>query len=149
VVTDQNGLSSSATVEVVISAKITTPLAWSLDNLSGRVPLPGTQITLQFAAGQFSGFAGCNSYQGAYTNTANPDGTYSVALSGMTTTAMSCPEEIMAQERIYLAMLSTVTTAQIQGDMLTLIFPAGAAPSGQQYPQGSLTYVQAVTPAPY
>jgi hypothetical protein len=110
--------------------------------------LPGTAIILQFQAGQIAGFAGCNSYSGAYTATPNEDGTYIVTITGIVTTGMSCPVEIMDQESLYLGLLSAVTLAQSQGNALNLVFPAGTGPDGQPYPEGSLIYYQAGTPGP-
>jgi heat shock protein HslJ len=48
---------------------------------------------------------------------------------------MACPGDVMGQESGYLAILGSVTDAQIQGNVLTL-----------NSPQGSLTYHQVGTP---
>ncbi len=139
-VTDQNGLSSSATTQVTISVRLGTPVVWVLNQLAGQPLLPGSSITLQFQAGQIAGFAGCNSYTGSYTATPNPDGTYTVALTGIVTSGMSCPPDIMDQESKYLSLLSTVTTAIPEGSGLTL-----------SAPDGSLSYHQAgsISISPY
>jgi heat shock protein HslJ len=100
-------------------------------------------ISLQFLGGLIAGFAGCNTYNGGYSALLNPDGTYSVTITGVTTTAMACPEEIMKQESAYLALLPTVVAAQLQGNILNLSYPAGST-----YPQGSLVYHQAGTVGP-
>jgi heat shock protein HslJ len=125
VVTDQNGLSSSATTPVTISTRMSTPSVWILDTYANQGLLPGTGIALQFQSGQIAGFAGCNSYTGGYTATPNQDGSYSVTITGIVTTSMSCPAEIMDQESKYIALLSAVTIAQLQGNSLTLISPNG------------------------
>jgi heat shock protein HslJ len=148
VVTDQNGQSSSAALEVVITTRLDTPVVWILDRAGSQELLPGTAITLQFLGGQIAGFAGCNSYQGGYTAAQNEDGTYSVTITGLVTTSMACPESMMRQESYYLAVLPTVLTAQLQGNLLSLVYPAGAGPDGQPYPEGSLTYYQAGTASP-
>jgi heat shock protein HslJ len=146
VVTDQNGLSSSATMDVSMSVYVQTPVLWALSQLGHLPMLPGTSITLQFLGGQIEGFAGCNEYNGSYVATPNGDGTYSVTITGIITTSMSCPEEVMLQEGYYLAMLSGVITAQPQGDALTLSFLGGTGPDGQPFPDGSLIYYMAPQP---
>jgi heat shock protein HslJ len=136
VVTDQNGQSSSATQEVIISTHLNTPVVWTLDRLGGQALLPGTIITLQFLEGQIAGFSGCNTYTGTYSAVPNEDGTYGVTISGLTSTAMACPETTMVQESAYLATLPTILAAQIQGNTLNLTSPN---------PAGSLIYHQAGT----
>ena len=132
IVTDENNQSSEATMAVTIGTRLGTPTVWLLDPT-----LPGTAITLEFLAGQITGFAGCNSYNGGYTAAPNEDGTYTVTMTGLTNTGMACPGDIMQQEQNYLSTLSGVTAAQIQGNVLIL-----------DSPQGSLTYYQAGTPRP-
>src|SRR4030042_3039791 len=132
--TDENGQSSSATMDVTISTRMDTPVVWVLDSYAGQGILPGTAIALQFQAGQLAGFSGCNSYTGAYTATDNGDGTYTVAITGLVSSQMSCPGDIMAQESSYLGLLSAVTGALLQGNALELVSP-----------QGSLIFYQAGT----
>ena len=119
VVTDQNGLSDSASMNVEIRARLNTDV-WTLEPI-----LPGTAITLQFLAGKISGFAGCNTYSGSYTATDNGDGTYSVQISPLVTGQLSCPKDVMDQEKYYLTNFPAVTTASIQGNMLNLTYPGG------------------------
>jgi heat shock protein HslJ len=137
VVTDQNGQSSSATIEVIVSTRLNTPVVWTLDQIGNQQLLPGTAITLQFMQGQIAGFAGCNSYTGGYTAAPNEDGTYSVTITGLVSTGIACPESMMVQESTYLAILPTVLAAQLQGNALSL-----------SYPEGSLLYYQAGTAMP-
>jgi heat shock protein HslJ len=124
-VTDENNQSSSASMEVVISTRMDTPVVWVLNSYAGQGIIPGTAIIIQFQSGQLAGFSGCNTYTGVYTGTDNGDGTYSVTITDLVSTQISCPEDIMAQESAYLGLLSTVTGAQIQGSMLDLISPGG------------------------
>jgi heat shock protein HslJ len=138
VVTDENGQSSSATMEVTISAPPDVPALWRLSSYADQAVLPGTEITLQFQAGQITGFSGCNTYNGSYVASDNGDGTYSVTVTGLFGTGMMCPEEIMAQESSYLGLLSSVTGAIPQGNTLELISPAG-----------NLSYYEVGTPTPY
>ncbi len=123
-VTDQNGLSSTASTQVRIQARLDTTV-WTLNGIGNQMLIPGTTITLQFLNGQIAGFAGCNSYSGSYTVVDNGDGTYGVTASGIDTSRMACPEAIMEQERVYLESLAQVATAQIQGSSLVLNTPAG------------------------
>jgi heat shock protein HslJ len=88
--------------------------------------LPGTAIVLSFLQGQLAGFDGCNSYSGSYTATLNPDGSYSVAITGLISGGVACPTEIMDQASAYMALLSTATTAQAQGTAFYLISPNGS-----------------------
>ena len=145
VVTDQNGQSSSATQEVTISTHLNTPVVWVLDRLGDQELLPGTIITLQFLEGQIAGYSGCNTYNGTYSAVPNEDGTYSVTITGLTSTAMACPETAMLQESTYLATLPTILAAQIQGNILNLISSTGAGPDGQPTLDGGLIYHQAGT----
>jgi heat shock protein HslJ len=132
IVTDQDGQSSSATMAVTISSKVTTPSNWKLSQMAGQAVLPGTEIILQIqGGGKFSGFAGCSNYNGSYTSTQNGDGSFAITVSGITSTSMACPEDIMQQEQTYLSMLGAVMAGQINGGSLNL-----------NSPQGELTYHQ-------
>ncbi|MDX1435209.1 MAG: META domain-containing protein, partial [Anaerolineales bacterium] len=100
-VTDENGLSNQATMSVVIETRLDEPV-WVLTPDEPLVP--GTAITLQFEpGGTFVGFSGCNTYNGAYTATDNGDGTFAVTISGLTSTQIACPQNVMQQEADYLA----------------------------------------------
>jgi heat shock protein HslJ len=140
VVTDQNGLSSSATTEVAISANLVLPSEWTLNSIGGVELIPGTTITVQFAGGLLTGFGGCNNYTGGYTAVDNGDGTYSVTVFDLVTTGMACPEEIMVQEALYLAVFQTVQLAQVQESTLVLSYPSGLLPDGTPYLAGDLIY---------
>jgi heat shock protein HslJ len=125
VVTDQNGLSSSATTQITISTRLGTPVVYSVNTLNGQALLPGTAIVLSFLQGQIAGFDGCNSYSGSYTATPNPDGSYTVAITGLISGGVACPTEIMNQASAYMTLLSSATTAQAQGTAFNLIAPGG------------------------
>lgn len=124
-VTDNAGLSSSATLEVAITTRLDTPHVWVLDELNRQSLLPGTAITLQFLDGQISGFAGCNSYNGTYTAVQNEDGTYSVTIGQLTTSQLACPLQIMDQEEAYLEALQAVVTATIFENFMELAYLDG------------------------
>lgn len=71
---------------------------WILTSLQGADLLAGTNITLEFAEGHVSGFAGCNAYGGPYT--LEGDG---LAIQELAITAQGCiePEGVMDQESAY------------------------------------------------
>jgi heat shock protein HslJ len=117
VATDANGLSSSAALQITIDTRLEGPV-WSLYPVE-----PRSAITLQFLQGELEGFSGCNTYSGTYTATQNEDGTYAVEVSGLVTSQISCAENLMEQEEEYLDALGAVTTAQIEGNLLTLTAP--------------------------
>jgi heat shock protein HslJ len=130
-VNDANGLSSSASQQVKVDSRLDTTV-WVL-----RPTNPGTAITLQFLQGQIAGFAGCNSYSGSYTATDNGDGTFAVAVSGITSTQQACPTDVMNQEQDFLRNLGQVSTARVQGNTLSL-----------GHPGGTLTLYESGTPMP-
>jgi PKD repeat protein len=129
--TDANGLSDSASMQIVIDTRLEGPV-WSLYPV-----LPRTAITMQFLAGELAGFSGCNTYSGTYTAVQNEDGTYQVEVMELITTMLSCPEEIMEQEEQYITTLGAVNTALIEGNLLKLTSP-----------DGELTYYEVGTPKP-
>jgi heat shock protein HslJ len=110
---------------VVVTTRLDSSFVWTLSNLMNKPLLPGTAITLQFQDGEVVGFASCNSYKGNYTASQNDDGSYSVAIEQLTTTKLTCPEQIMKQEAYYLASLQTVNIAGIQNNLLDLSYPEG------------------------
>lgn len=147
-VTDENGLSSSATTQVAITTRLDTPVVWTLDELMNRPLLPGTAITLQFLEGEIAGFAGCNTYSGRYTATQNEDGSYSLTIENLNISRLACPEEIMQQEAYYLIFLQTAMTAQIQENLLDVAYPAGIGPDNRPYPEGVMNFYEIGTTLP-
>ena len=118
-VMDTQGLSSSASVEIRIDAQ-TVASNWVLGDV-----LPGTSITLDLQQGQFSGFAGCNSYSGSYSASPTGSGNYNVSINGLTSTGAACEKDVMEQESAYLAALGTVNSAYIEGNVMVLNSSAG------------------------
>jgi heat shock protein HslJ len=148
IVTDQNGLSSSAPLQVAIQARLDSDV-WSLLNLLDQPLVPGTAITAQFMNGAIAGFAGCNSYSGTYTAQENPDGTYTLAIRDLSTSRQTCPEEVMRQEQLFLAQFATVLLARVdQMNTLILSYPEGIAPNGEPYNAGELTFYDRGKPTP-
>jgi heat shock protein HslJ len=136
VVTDENGLSSSATMQVQIKARLDTAV-WLLTNLGGQPLVPGTNVTLQFLSGEFAGFSGCNSYTGNYAVEQNAEGAYVITIQSLSSTKQVCPDTIMQQENMYLSQIVMVTAARIENNLLIL-----------SYPEGELTYYQTGSPMP-
>ena len=84
--------------------------------------VPDTEITLEFVEGQIAGSAGCNSYFASYDAEA-----VGLEDSSMGSTMKLClggggEFEVMEQETLYLAALSTVTYFTRDGDTLTATY---------------------------
>jgi len=123
-VMDANGLSSYATTRINIDARLDTSV-WTLSMINTAPLLPGTAITMQFKQGKLTGFAGCNSYSGNYTATANGDGTYTITIGQLQTSKLICPQDIMQQEQKYLEILQQASQARIQENQIILDSPPG------------------------
>jgi heat shock protein HslJ len=87
-------------------------------------PLPGVTITARFDDGQVSGSAGCNRYQGPYSDV---EGALTVGPLGVTKQMCGEPEDIMPQEDQFLAQLSSAIDARASGDQLWLLLEDGSA----------------------
>jgi heat shock protein HslJ len=72
-------------------------------------------ITLSFEKGAVSGDAGCNTFRGTYA----VDG-QSVKIGPLATTRKACAEELMKQEREFLAALASAATWSIEGGTLDM-----------------------------
>jgi heat shock protein HslJ len=96
--------------------------AWELTSLAGSELLPGTRITIEFAADQVSGSAGCNTYGGSYKATGD-----SLNLVDLYATEMGClePAGILEQELAYLGALRSVARYQIDGRRLEILDETG------------------------
>ena len=115
---------STQTQQVTVTVNPGNPLAgtgWSLNSFEpGRVPLPGTTITLAFDdSGAVSGNSGCNSYSGNYT----VNGT-SLSIGPLISTQMACEPDVMDQEQLYLSALQGAASFDLPGGQL-VIFDAG------------------------
>lgn len=106
------------------SSKRLTDSPWLLTKLGGEPPLPDIQIIAEFDdGGRVSGSSGCNRYGTTYT----VDGNRIEFSKEMMSTLMSCPEPVMAQEKLYLEALGASTTFEIVDEELTLFDPDGNA----------------------
>jgi heat shock protein HslJ len=87
------------------------------------VSLPsGVTITARFGAdGRVSGSAGCNEYNGSYTVEKK-----SLTFSPLRTTRKACPEEVMAQESLWLAALGRVASHRLGQRELDLYDATGS-----------------------
>ncbi len=97
--------------------------AWVLHSYGSATPLNGVlekvQVTLQYdpVDGRVYGSAGCNKYF-ATVRVENDSLTFETTPMG--TTRMACSEEVMAQERQFLSLLSAVNRFAIEEDNLYL-----------------------------
>jgi hypothetical protein len=107
-------------VQVTFSGEYTLEgTTWLLDRI-----LPGSEITAEFADGQVSGSAGCNTYRGTYRST-RAAGRNTIEIGPLATTRSMCDEPLMEQESLYLAALEAATEYTIEGFALTIEYPGG------------------------
>jgi len=118
-VTDENGLSSSASATINISASL-EETTWSL--VSDQ---PALNITTEFSQGEVSGFGGCNNYSGGYVSDTPEAQSGSLIIQAVTVTRKMCEEDISSAESQYLTTFESVTGFSISGDTLTLTSPGG------------------------
>ncbi len=78
--------------------------------LSGKTP-----IVLSFEKGAVSGDAGCNTFRGAYV----VDGK-AVKIGPLAATRKACAEDVMKQEREFLAAIDSAVTWAVEGDTLDM-----------------------------
>ncbi len=110
-----------------------TGVTWTLTSLLGHDPLPlGSYLDATFQNGAVRGSAGCNSFGGPYTATA--DGAFNI--TELSSTAVGCSDPVIAREDAYLSALGRASAYDIVGDSLTLkaggvdvaVFQANAPP---------------------
>lgn len=92
--------------------------AWILSSLYGSDLLAGTNITLEFAEGRASGFAGCNAYGGPYTATAA--GALETPVLELTAQLCEGPPGVMQQEKAYTEAWQDGIAYRIVGDRLEI-----------------------------
>ena len=118
-VADAAGSSDSASMQIVINAPL-HGTDWILGNT-----IPGSSISLTFANGTLSGFAGCNSYNAGYTTTLAAGNSNAITIGPITATGMACTPELASQELAYLDALQTASSYTINGATLTLTTASG------------------------
>lgn len=117
---------ATAPTEVVPDNSSLEGTSWVLVSLGSAdnvtAVLPDSTATLNFADGQVSGNASCNSYSGEVT--LGEDGAMTVGM--LASTLMACMEEaMMQQEADFMAALGQVTSYTLSGSQLTLHTPEG------------------------
>jgi heat shock protein HslJ len=75
----------------------------------------GSRITLSLADGTVSGSAGCNTFRAPYSVQGN-----AVEIGPAATTRKACAEELMAQERAFLAALESAVSWSVAGGVLDM-----------------------------
>jgi len=102
---------------------------WVLTSLNGNSLIEGTSITLSFAEGVLSGFAGCNGYGGGPDSgkyVVTDDGTLTIPHQiAVTVQLCSTPEGIMEQEAAYIEALRSTTSYRMVDDRLEIDNAAG------------------------
>ncbi len=78
-------------------------------------PAVGTRLTLTFADGVVSGSSGCNTFQAGYV----AEGAR-ITFKPATSTRKACTDELMAQEREFLAALESTVTFSVEGGTLDM-----------------------------
>jgi heat shock protein HslJ len=96
---------------------------WKLISITGAgfdlTPSGEVEITLVFTPdGQVAGSSGCNRYFSAV----ELGETGEMSLGPIGSTMMACPEEIMAQEQLFLQALEGAGRYRLAGDRLELLF---------------------------
>jgi heat shock protein HslJ len=125
--------SSSASDSSAVSTDALNGTGWTLDIAGLNVPGADKVLpTIAFADGSVSGSAGCNTFTGSYTATAD-----TLTLGQLATTTKACGKVETAVETIVLERLGKVAGYTMTADTLTLTDSSGAklltyapAPSG-------------------
>lgn len=97
---------------------------WVAEDIGGAGIVPNSDITLFLdKAKRAGGKAGCNTYGSAY----QLDGNALTFSQDFSTRMMCAPDGLMAQEQVYLDLMSKVTGYQMAGDKLQLQTSDGKA----------------------
>jgi heat shock protein HslJ len=91
---------------------------WVLTSLNGGNLLAGSHITLAFAEGQASGYAGCNRYSSEYT--AADEGILTIPEVAITARDCLEPEGVMQQEMAYVEALRSAVAYRLMDDRLEI-----------------------------
>jgi len=89
------------------------------DGTNYTVPM-SVSPTAKFSGGQFSGFAGCNTFNGPYTQ----DGE-TIAIGPLSGTKAACEPPLSVVEAAYVQALGAVNTAMAAGSTLRLVEQGG------------------------
>lgn len=91
--------------------------AWVLAALSGRILLPGGNVTLRFEAGRASGTDGCNRYAVPYA----ASGSALAFASPGVSTQMACEAEVMRQAGDFMSSLTGTRSYRVDAGQLQLL----------------------------
>ncbi len=84
-------------------------------------PVPGSELTLSFASGTTSGYAGCNQFTGGYKLTGDD-----LTIGPLASTRRACVDPAVSQQETdYLAALQATATFSSTSQMLTLLAADG------------------------
>jgi heat shock protein HslJ len=84
-------------------------------------PVPGSELTLSFASGTASGYAGCNQFTGGYTLTGED-----LTIGPLASTRRACADPAVSQQETdYLAALQATASFSATSQMLTLLAADG------------------------
>lgn len=78
-------------------------------------PIVGSRISFSFSDGTVAGSAGCNSFRAPYSTQGS-----SIKIGPAATTRRACAEDLMAQERDFLAALESAVKWSIEGNVLDM-----------------------------
>jgi heat shock protein HslJ len=95
---------------------------WRLVDLNSHQEpaLPDVAVTLQIAAGQISGSAGCNTYNSTLTGSADDPSAFKAG--PIAATKKACPDPVMNQESNYLNRLGQVKAWKYDAGQLALLY---------------------------
>lgn len=96
---------------------------WVLTSLNGKSPVIYSRITLTFAEGIVTGFAGCNRYGGEYTIA--DDGILMIPEIAITEKICLVPKVVMSQEAAYIEALLDAAAYRVMDDRLEIDNAAG------------------------
>lgn len=101
---------------------LTATEVWTVTEIAGTEMVEGTAVEIGFNdEGRIFGTGGCNRLMGGYEITGE-----GLSFGAVATTMMACPEEIMAQEQAFLALLEEVRAFDMgEGGELILIGSEG------------------------
>jgi heat shock protein HslJ len=90
--------------------------AWVLSDLPGKVLVPESSSTLQFAAGRASGSDSCNRFGGAYMQDKS-----ALSFGQLASTQMACPPGLMEQAGAVTAALTATRSHRVNAGTLELL----------------------------
>lgn len=96
---------------------------WIVTTIDGEPTVPGTTVSVSFADGRISAYAGCNSIGGGYT--ASDDGSFSTPQLMMTLMACQDPPGVMDQETALAQALDDVESYRGDDTEMEMLDAAG------------------------